>query len=806
MNVLPRKMDFLQMEEKWQRQWETDGTHRYDWDDDTRPVYSIDTPPPYPSGDFHMGNFLNWTYFDMRARYKRMRGYNVLFPQGWDCHGLPTEGAVEKAKGVKKSDVPPDVFRRMCEEWIEQYIGVMKTAIIRMGCSVDWTTEYRTMEPEYLRKIQLSFLLLYKKDMIYKGEHPINWCPRCETAIADAEVEHETKRGKIYTIPFFTEDGEVLIATTRPVYLPACVALGVHPGDERYRLLIGGKAKVPVFGQEVPIIANDEVDPEFGTGAMMICTYGDKADVVAVARFNLPVVRLIDGKGTLLEVAGKYAGMPIEEGQEALVKDMRGDGLIKEERDLDQEVGLCWRCDTPVEVVTARQWFMRTISLTDKVVETAKRVTWYPDWMRQRLIDWATGLDWDWVLSRQRVFATPVPAWYCTSCGKIRLAKPEELPVDPKVTSIDDVCECGGTEFTPDTDVMDTWFDSSLTCAIHAGWPDRPNWRKQFPASLHPSGQDIIRTWAYYLMVRHLALFDETAYDSVLINGMVLGGDGRKMSKSLGNYVSTPEVFPKYGADAPRQWAAAGGGTGTDIPFRWEDVEYGWRFMRKLWNACRFTGMRLEDYDPANRVEPTLLDRWIVSKLQRTVKRATEAMEDCDFMNASEAARNFIWHVFCDHYLEAAKTRLYGDGDGKKAAQQTLHYTVERMIKLMAPITPHITEEIWRTMYDPDTSIQLSAWPEYDEAMVDEEAEKAGDIVIAAISDIRREKNRRGVSLNASMKSVKLYASGENAEALKLGSGDIKDTLKIESLEIVAGSGGDAKLEDYPEIGFTVNL
>jgi valyl-tRNA synthetase len=742
----------------------------------------------------------------MRARYKRMRGYNVLFPQGWDCHGLPTEVRVEKAKGVRKSDVPPDVFRKMCEEWIEQYIGIMKTAVIRMGCSVDWTTEYRTMEPEYMRKIQLSFLLLYEKDMIYKGEHPINWCPRCETAIADAEVEHETKRGKIYTLPFFTEDGEVLIATTRPVYLPACVALGVHPGDDRYRHLIGGKAKVPVFGQEVPIIANDEVDPEFGTGAMMICTYGDKADVVAVARFNLPVVKLIDGRGMLQPVAGKYAGMPIAEGQETLVEDMREAGLIKEEHELDQEVGLCWRCDTPIEVVTALQWFMRTISLTDKVVETAKRITWYPDWMRQRLIDWATGLDWDWVLSRQRVFATPVPAWYCKSCGKIRLAKPEELPVDPKVTSINDVCECGGTEFVPDTDVMDTWFDSSLTCAIHAGWPDRPNWRKQFPASVHPSGQDIIRTWAYYLMVRHLALFDETAYDSALINGMVFGSDGRMMSKSLGNYVATPEVFSKYGADAPRQWAAAGGSTGTDIPFRWEDVEYGWRFMRKLWNACRFTGMRLQDYDPAEGVEPMLLDRWIISKLQRTVKKATEAMENCDFMNATEATRNFIWHVFCDHYLEAAKTRLYGDGEGKKAAQQTLLYTVECMIKLMAPITPHITEEIWRTMYDPDNSINLSAWPEYDEAMIDEEAERAGDVIIAAISDIRREKNRRGVSLNASMKSVELYASGENAEALKLGSADIKDTLKIESLKIVAGGSGDANLEDYPEIGFTITL
>ena len=806
MNVLPRKMDCLQMEEKWQRQWEADGTHRYDWDDDTRPVYSIDTPPPYPSGDFHMGNFLNWTYFDVRARYKRMRGYNVLFPQGWDCHGLPTEVRVEKAKGIRKSDVPPDVFRRMCEEWIEQYIGIMKTAVIRMGCSVDWTTEYRTMEPEYMRKIQLSFLQLYEKDMIYKGEHPINWCPRCETAIADAEVEHETKRGRIYTIPFYTDEGEVLIATTRPVYLPACVALGVHPEDERYRHLIGGKARVPVFGQEVPIIANDEVDPGFGTGAMMICTYGDKADVVAVARFNLPVVKLIDGRGILQTVAGEYAGMPIAEGQEALVEDMREAGLIKEEHELDQEVGLCWRCDTPIEVVTALQWFMRTISLTDKVVETAKRITWYPDWMRQRLIDWATGLDWDWVLSRQRVFATPVPAWYCKSCGKIRLAKPEELPVDPKVTSIDDVCECGGTEFVPDTDVMDTWFDSSLTCAIHAGWPDRPNWRRQFPASVHPSGQDIIRTWAYYLMVRHLALFDETAYESALINGMVFGSDGRMMSKSLGNYVATPEVFNKYGADAPRQWAAAGGSTGTDIPFRWEDVEYGWRFMRKLWNACRFTGMRLQDYDPAEGVEPMLLDRWIVSKLQRTVKKATEAMENCDFMNATEATRNFIWHVFCDHYLEAAKTRLYGDGDGKKAAQQTLLYTVERMIKLMAPIMPHIIEEIWRTMYDSNASIHLSAWPMYDEAMIDEEAEKTGDIVIAAISDIRREKNRMGVSLNASMKSVKLFASGDEAEALRLGSTDIKDTLKIESLEIFAGGGGDMNLEDYPEIGFTVTL
>jgi len=806
MKVLPKKIDFLEVEEKWQKQWEEEAIHRYDWGDTSRPVYSVDTPPPYPSGDFHMGNVLNWTYFDMRARYKRMRGYNVLFPQGWDCHGLPTEVAVEKAKKIRKSDVPPDVFRRMCEEWIEQYIAKMKTAVQRLGCSIDWTTEYRTMQPEYLRKIQLSFLKLYEKDMIYKGEHPINWCPRCETAIADAEVEHDHRQGKIYTIPFQVPSGELLIATTRPVYLPACVALGVHPADKRYSKLIGRKARVPVSGQMVPIIGNDEVDPTFGTGAMMICTFGDKADVVAVARFNLPVVNLIDGKGVLLPVAGKYAGMRIQDGQKAMVKDMREAGLIREERNLDQEVGLCWRCDTPIEVVNARQWFMRTISLTEKVVETARRITWYPDWMRQRLIDWATGLDWDWVLSRQRVFATPVPAWYCKKCGKIRLARLEELPVDPKVTAIHDACECGSTEYVPDMDVMDTWFDSSLTCAIHAGWPDNPDWMRQFPASVHPSGQDIIRTWAYYLMVRHLALFDETPYDSVLINGMVLGADGRKMSKSLGNFVSTPEVFGKYGCDAPRQWAAAGGGTGTDIPFRWEDVEYGWRFMRKLWNACRFASMRLEDYDPAADAEPRLLDRWITSKLQTTIMKATEAMENCDFMNATETTRNFIWHTFCDDYLEAAKTRLYGDGDDKVAAQHTLYDTVASMLKLMAPITPHLTEEIWRTMYDPDTSINVSPWPQHDETRMDAEAEKTGDTVIAVISEIRREKNRAGVSLNAPLSRVEVYAPAEQLSRLKQGERDIMDTLKIEEFILREGQSGGLKVEGYPDIGFTLTV
>ena len=808
MNRLPKKIDFIEIEEKWQRIWEERGNYRYDWEDESRPRYSIDTPPPYPSGDFHMGNVLNWTYFDMRARYKRMRGYNVHFPQGWDCHGLPTEVAVEKAHGISRSDLPPDEFRELCEEWIEQYIAIMKEAVIRLGCSVDWSLEYRTMEPEYMRKVQLSFLILYEKDMIYKGEHPINWCPRCETAIADAEVERQRRTGKIYTIAFSVEGDDLLIATTRPEYIPACVAIGVHPDDDRFSHLIGKEAKLPTSDRTVPIIANDEVDPEFGTGTMMICTYGDKADVIAVARYRLPVIKIIDGKGRLTEAAGEYRGMGIEEARATMVADLDEAGLLRNTESLSQEIGICWRCDTPIEVVATDQWFMRTMKLTDDVVRTAKEIQWFPDWMMHRLIDWATGLDWDWVLSRQRVFATPIPVWYCKECGKIRIAKPEELPVDPRVTTIDDACGCGGEEWIPENDVLDTWFDSSLTCAIHAGWPEREDWRKLFPASLHPSGQDIIRTWAYYLMVRHLALFGETAYDSVLINGMVLGSDGRAMSKSKGNFVATPEVFEKYGADASRMWAATGGSTGTDIPFRWADVEYGWRFMQKLWNACRFASMRLEGYEPSAEVDLEPLDRWILSKLERVVKTATEEYEHCSYMNAVDAARNFVWHVFCDHYLEAVKHRLYGEGAEKASAQWTLHHAVKRMLQLLAPAMPHLTEEIYSHMYaeDEDDSIHLSNWPQADESLVDEAAENAGDLVIAVIRDIRREKNRQGIPLNAELEEVSIYAADpREAEALAQGIEDISATMKAENVDIHEGDGGELAVEGHPGVRFSIS-
>ncbi|MEM4643568.1 MAG: valine--tRNA ligase, partial [Candidatus Bathyarchaeia archaeon] len=645
MKVLPREFDVIAIERKWQKFWEDTKLYQFDWNDFSRPVFTIDTPPPYPSGEFHMGNVLNWTYFDIVARYKRMRGYNVLFPQGWDCHGLGIEVQVEKEHKIRKRDVPPDKFRKLCMNLVEKYIAMMKEGIVRLGCSVDWSTEYRTMDPDYWRRTQLSFIILYRKGYIYRGTHPVNWCPRCETAIADAEVDYETMQGELHYIRFPLKDGSgyLLIATTRPEFIPACVAVAVNPSDERYSAYIGKEVMVPIINRQVQVISDESVLPSFGTGVVMICTYGDKEDVKIVKRHNLPVIMLLTENGLINENGGKYKGLTVKEARKAIVKDLELAGLLEKIEPITQEVGVCERCKTPIEILERKQWFMKTRILTDRVVRAANEIIWYPEHMKVRLIDWACSLDWDWVISRQRVFATPIPIWYCKNCGETIVAEESWIPIDPKLESprIEKCPKCGCSEFIPETDVFDTWMDSSITCAVHAGWPDRKDWRRFFPADLHHSGVDIIRTWAYYLIVRHLALFDEKPFKSCLINGMVLGSDGRKMSKSLKNYVATHEVLDKYGADAARQWAAGGGATGSDIPFRWADVEYGRRFLTKLWNASRFVSSQLQDYVPNEVEDLQTLDRWIISKAEKLTKRVTEALEKCQFNVALEEIRNF---------------------------------------------------------------------------------------------------------------------------------------------------------------------
>lgn len=816
MKPLSKKIDFLAIERRWQNKWEEWGIYHFDWKDRSKPTFSIDTPPPYPSGEFHMGNVLNWTYFDIIARYKRMRGFNVFFPQGWDCHGLQIERRTEKEYGINRSDTATAEFIDFCKKFVGNYIDVMKAAIKQLGISNDWTTEYRTMDPDYWRRTQLSFILLYKAGFFYQGTHPVNWCPSCETAIADAEVNYEAHQGSLSYIKFpLKESGFLTVATTRPELIPACVAVAINPEDERYKKHLGKKINVPTTNRTVKIITDEMVDPEFGTGVVMICTYGDKADVKTVAKHKLPTIKVLTQDGRLKPEAGKYGGLSVREAKKSIVEDLKKQNLLVKVVPIQQEIGLCDRCDAPIEILETKQWFMKSRVLTDRVEKTANSLTWFPDYMKIRLIDWAKSLDWDWVVSRQRVFGTPIPIWYCEKCNDVILADESWPPIDPKLEDpkTGKCPSCGHGKFIPERDVFDTWMDSSITCAVHAGWPDESDdeWRRLFPADLHPSGTDIIRTWAYYLMIRHLALFDETPYKACLINGMVLGDDGRKMSKSLGNYVSTPEVFEKFGADTSRQWAAGGGTTGSDIPFRWPDIEYAWRFQIKLWNASRFVSLLLEDYKPAAAPELTPLDIWLLAKMDRATFRVAEALEKFQFNRAVEEIRNFAWHDLCDNYIEAAKHRLYrGEIYGeekRKSAQYTLYAALFRVLQLFAPIAPHITEEIYQTMFAEDMnwrSVHLSPWPEVDERGIDEVAIERGDLLIAVIGEIRREKARKRLPLNSTVKELTVYAGNEeNAETLLGSSEDIMGTCKVEKINILAAEGEGVTVQGYIDVHLT---
>ncbi|MGC8850373.1 MAG: class I tRNA ligase family protein, partial [Candidatus Bathyarchaeia archaeon] len=523
--------------------------------------------------------------------------------------------------------------------------------------------------------------------------------------------------------------------------------------------------EVPLYGRRVPVIVDSEVDPGFGTGVVMVCTFGDKTDVKWQKRHNLPVIGVIGEDGLMTGNAGKYEGLTIEEARESILRDLEKEGLIERRESLLQNIGTCWRCHTPIEILTRTQWFMKTLEMTGEVLEWAEKVEWIPDHAKRRLIDWATSLDWDWVISRQRVFATPIPVWYCRGCGEIIVAEESWLPVDPRFEKpkVERCPRCGSQEFEGEKDVMDTWMDSSITCAVHAGWPDDPeSFRRLFPADLQPNGLDIIRTWDYYLMVRHLALFGRAPYKTVLVNGMVRGADGRMMHKSYGNYVEAGEVLDRYGADALRQWAAAGGATGNDIPFKWSDLEYGKKFLTKLWNASRFILSNLRGYD-GKPGKPETLDLWMLSKLERLIRRVTEAYESYQFNVALDSLRGFTWHILCDQYLEAVKHRLYGESpmESRRAAQYTLKRVLTAVLKMLAPICPYITETLYQMLKaeNEPVSIHLADWPTPRQEPIDERAEAEGDALIEAISTLRRVKAEGRIPLREPVPSAVVRSS-----------------------------------------------
>src|SRR5260370_3727565 len=457
----------------------------------------------------------------------------------------------------------------MCRKRTGEYIAKMKHSMNLLGISSDWALVYKTMDPSYSKLPQRSFLELLKSGHLYRGEHPVNWCPRDETAIAEAEVVYQERKGTLHYMRFGEADNVIEIASTRPELLAACVGIAVHPKDEKYKAIVGKTVLVPIFGQQARVISDEEVDPKYGTGAVMICTFGDKTDVRWQMKYHLPVIKALTENGRLSVDDPRFKGLKAEEARKKIVAELQAKGLLSKTETTQQNIGTCWRCQTPVEIMARPQWLMKTRHLKQKVVEWAGKLDWIPPFAKQRLIDWAESLDWDWVISRQRIFATPIPVWYCTKCESTIIPDENMLPVDPRKDTppAETGAACDGRELPGGTDVLDTWMDSSITAAVHAGWPNKSDlFNRLFPADLQPNGLDIVRTWDYYLLVKSLALFGIAPYKTLLINGMVKGTDGRMMHKSYGNYVVADEAIKKAGADAFRQWAAAAGPTGEQTP------------------------------------------------------------------------------------------------------------------------------------------------------------------------------------------------------------------------------------------------
>ncbi len=727
-----------------------------------------------------------------------MKGRNVHFPQGWDCHGLPTEVRAEQTFKIRKNDLPPAQFIEICRKLTDEYILKMKEAIIRLGVSSDWQLEYKTMDPSYYGLTQLSFVRLYKSGYMYRGEHPVNWCPRCETAIAEAEVVYVQRQGMQNYVSFGDTSQNLEVASTRPELLAACVAIAVHPDDPRYESLVGKSVAVPVFGQKVQVIADEEVDSKYGTGAVMVCTFGDKMDVKWQKKYNLPIIREITENGRIAVNDPRFKDLKIEAARRKVVEELKNAGKLTRTEPVQQNIGTCWRCNTPVEIISRPQWFMKTREMTNQVVSWADKLRWIPPFAKQRLIDWSQSLDWDWVVSRQRIFATPIPVWYCKSCSEVIVVDEDRLPTDPrKDPPPKDKCpSCGSHEMVGEKDVLDTWMDSSISSAVHAGWPTHMDkFAKLFPSDLQPNGLDIVRTWNYYLLVKSLALFETAPYKTLLINGMVRGTDGRMMHKSYGNYVETGDVIKKFGADALRQWAASGGSTGYDIPFRWNEVEHGKKFLTKLWNVARFI-LANSTYGTEQPEPHTLstIDRWLLGSLQKLIVDASDAFENFQFNTALEAIRDFTWHSLADDYLEAVKYRLQPDSNPSdaRAARYCLHQALITICTLLAPICPHVSEAIYQqiSMGRLVKSIHAHSWPEPDKKLLDEKLIQEGKMLVDVIAQARRKKSEKGLSLKSPVQKLVIAIQPSQMQLLKDNQEPILRTIKAEMLEFEAKPSG----------------
>jgi valyl-tRNA synthetase len=791
---------------KWDKIWRDSKAFLFDEKSD-KPSYIIDTPPPFTNGALHMGQAFWVCYIDSIARYKRMQGFNVLYPQGWDAHGFPTELAVEQkyGKGLGRDD-----FYKKCVEESMGNIANMKDEMLRLGASFDSRYEYLTISDDYVSKVQLSVLQMYENKMVYRAVHPVEWCVSCVTTISREQAEERQEDTNLNYLDFKLSgsDKKMSIATTRPELLHACVGVAVNPNDKRFSGLIGKTVTVPIYGNEVMIFGDEAVDMTFGTGAEMVCTFGDKADVSMYYKHKLALVDAIEENGNL-KGAGKFTGMKLKEARKKVIEALKEAGALTKQEKIKHTVKIHDRCATPIEFLSSMQWFIKIKDSAQKIKELGGEIQWVPDFALQRLEDWSNFIEWDWAISRNRIFGTPIPFWHCERCGEIVPADKGKLPVDTlkQKPPLNDCPKCHGS-LAGETNTLDGWVDSSITPLVICGWPEN---RKSTvpPASVRIQGTDIIRTWAFYTIFRTWALTKGKPWESIIAHSMILGSDGREMHKSLGNGVYPAELLKKYTADSIRLWVALSGAIGKDKIFSYKDMDFAKNFINKLYNSALFVQKGLSEAG-VPKTEPSkdlgIFDIWILNEFNKLVGRVTKSYDSYNLYEAANAIINFYWHDFCDYYIENVKYRIYSKDKSmersKHAAAFTLNYVLLNSLKLIAPIAPHATEEI-NSMFSKE-SLMGQKFPVHKEAphnmdyvingvvfqsdIVDIDFADVGALLNNVIGEVRKAKAKEHMALNSEIKGIEVTVPRQYLKALEQSKSELIEICKMKEVKVKEGS------------------
>ena len=726
------------IEEKWYEKWEKAGAFHADVKSDKKP-FTIVIPPPNITGKLHMGHALDETLQDILIRWRRMQGYEALWVPGTDHAAISTEVRVTntlKDQGIDKREIGREKFLEKVWDWKKEYGGAITEQLRKLGTSCDWERERFTMDEGCSKAVETVFLNLYKKGYIYRGKRIINWCPVCKTSLSDAEVEHEDQKGHFWHIryPIVGTDDALEIATTRPETMLGDTAIAVHPDDERYKDLVGKMVILPLVDKEIPVVADEYVDMEFGTGAVKITPAHDPNDFEVGQRHDLPVVNILNDDATINENGGRYAGMDRYEAREQIVKDLEAGGYLVKVKEHEHAVGTHDRCKTTVEPMVKEQWFVRMDELARPAIEAIEKgeLRFVPDRFNKTYLHWLENIH-DWCISRQIWWGHRIPAYYCDECGEVVVAsgKPDKCP------------KCGCTHLTQDEDTLDTWFSSALWPFSTLGWPgETEDLKKFYPTDVLVTGYDIIFFWVVRMVFSGYEHTGKSPFHTVLIHGLVRDSLGRKMSKSLGNGIDPLEVIEQYGADALRLTLVTGNAPGNDMRYYNERVEASRNFANKMWNASRFILMNLDsvDVEEPDQADLTLADRWIISRANTVAKDMTENMEKFELGIAVSKVHDFIWDEFCDWYIEIAKQRIYDrekNPKGASCALWVLRETLKNALKLMHPFMPFVTEEIYHALSDNDDFLMLSNWPVCDEDKNDPEAEKFMNQVMEMVRGIR---------------------------------------------------------------------